>query len=290
MNLAIGFFDGVHRGHLRILAGADAVLTFVNHPLTVLDPDHAPPLLMDVDERLARLETEGATKPRAVQALRFTSAFAAQSPEAFADFLRHEYPSLEWIHCGGNWRFGAKGAGTPAMLRRLGFDVKVARYVLYKKERISSTRIRAALAAGLIEDANAMLGRPFAVMGAVVPGKGMGRRLNAPTLNVAAAPPLKRGVYVVSTPLGPGLANYGVAPTMGKQAWAAPVLEVHLLEKDAFSQGLSPLSQGLSPSHLRLEFRTFLRPEKTFPSLAALRDQITADIAAAARFLKTFPS
>ncbi len=134
-----------------------------------------------------------------------------------------------------------------------------------------------------------MLGRPFAVMGAVVPGKGVGRRLNAPTLNVAAAPPLKRGVYVVSTPLGPGLANYGVAPTMGKQAWAAPVLEVHLLEKDALSQGLSPshpLSQGLSPSHLRLEFRAFLRPEKTFPSLAALRDQIAADIAAAQRALE----
>ena len=288
MNLAIGFFDGVHRGHLRILAGADAVLTFVNHPLTVLDPDHAPPLLMDVDERLARLETEGVMQPRAVRALRFTPEFAAQPPEAFTDFLRREYPSLERIHCGGNWRFGAKGAGTPAMLRRLGFDVKVARYVLYKKERISSTRIRAALAAGLIEDANAMLGRPFAVMGAVVPGKGMGRRLNAPTLNVAAAPPLKRGVYVVSTPLGPGLANYGVAPTMGKLAWAAPVLEVHLLELDAHSQGLSPHpqglsphSQGLSPSHLRVEFRAFLRPEKTFPSLAALRDQIAADIATA---------
>ena len=119
-----------------------------------------------------------------------------------------------------------------------------------------------------------MLGRPFAVMGAVVPGKGVGRRLNAPTLNVAAAPPLKRGVYVVSTALGPGLANFGVAPTMGKQAWKAPVLEVHLLEKHT-------LSPDSSPSHLRMEFRAFLRPEKTFPSLAALRDQIAADIAAA---------
>ena len=274
MNLAIGFFDGVHRGHLRILDGADAVLTFVNHPLTVLDPDHAPPLLMDVDERLARLETEGVPQPRAVRALRFTSAFAAQPPEAFAGFLRREYPSLDRIHCGGNWRFGAKGVGTPATLRRLGFDVKVVRYAQYKNERVSSTRIRAALAEGLIEDANAMLGRPFAVMGAVVPGKGVGRRLNAPTLNVAAAPPLKRGVYVVSTEWGPGLANYGVAPTMGRQAWTAPVLEVHLLEKDA-------LSPDRSPSHLRMEFRAFLRPEKTFPSLAALRDQIAADIATA---------
>ena len=273
MNLAIGFFDGVHRGHLRILNGADAVLTFVNHPLTVLDPDHAPPLLMDVDERLARLETEGVMQPRAVRALRFTPTFAAQPPEAFADFLRHEYPSLERIHCGGNWRFGAKGAGTPATLRRLGFDVKVARYVLYKKERVSSTRIRTELSKGLIEDANAMLGRPFAVMGAVVPGKGVGRRLNAPTLNVAASPPLKRGVYVVSTPLGPGLANYGVAPTMGKQAWTAPVLEVHLLKADA-------LMAGKRPSKLRVEFRAFLRPEETFASLAALRDQIAADIAA----------
>lgn len=274
MNLAIGFFDGVHRGHRRILAGADAVLTFVNHPMTVLEPAHAPPLLMDVDERLAHLEMDGAKEPRAVRALRFTPAFAAQTPEAFADFLRREYPSLERIHCGGNWRFGAKGVGTPTRLRQLGFDVKVARYVLYKNERVSSTRIRVALAEGLIEDANAMLGRPFAVMGAVVPGKGVGRRLNAPTLNVAAAPPLKRGVYVVSTVLGPGLANYGVAPTMGKLAWAAPVLEVHLLKADS-------LMTGKRPPKLRVEFRAFLRPEETFASLAALRDQIAADIAAA---------
>ena len=277
MNLAIGFFDGVHRGHVRILDGADAVLTFVNHPLTVLDPDRAPPLLMDVDERLALLETAGARRPRAVRALRFTPAFAAQPPAAFADFLRREFPTLERIHCGGNWRFGANGAGTPATLRRLGFDVKVARYVRYRNERISSTRIRAALAAGRIDEANAMLGRPFAVAGAVVPGKGVGRRLDAPTLNVAAAPPLKRGVYVVSTALGPGLANYGVAPTMGRMAWSDPVLEVHLLKGDA-------LPPDRPPSRLRMEFHAFLRPERTFASVAALRDQIAADIVAARSF------
>ena len=270
--LTIGNFDGVHRGHGRILDGADAVLTFVNHPLTVLDPPHAPPLLMDVDERLALLETEGARQPRAVRALRFTPAFAAQPPAAFADFLRRAYPSLARIHCGGNWRFGAKGAGTPALLRTLGFDVKVARYVRYRNERISSTRIRAALAEGNVEDACAMLGRPFAVTGAVVPGKGLGRHLSAPTLNVAVAPPLKRGVYAVSTSLGPGLANYGVAPTMGRKAWTAPVLEVHLLEGTGL---FAP------PARLRTEFRAFLRPERTFASVAALRDQIVADIAAA---------
>ena len=125
MNLAIGFFDGVHMGHRRILAGADAVFTFSNHPMSVLDPAHAPPLLMDVDERIAMLATIGAKTPRAVRAVRFTRQFAAKSPVEFADLLRREYPDIGRIHCGGNWRFGANGVGTPATLRSLGFDVKV---------------------------------------------------------------------------------------------------------------------------------------------------------------------
>ena len=274
MNLAIGFFDGVHLGHRRILAGADAVLTFDNHPLSILDPSHSPPLLMDVDERMALLGTEGADQPRAVSAIRFTREFAAQSPEAFADFLHREYPSLERIHCGGNWRFGAMGAGTPATLRNLGFDVKVVRYAKYMNERISSTRIRAALSEGKVEDANAMLGRRFAVTGQIVSGKGVGRRLAAPTLNVAVAPPLRCGVYAVETSLGKGIANYGVAPTMGCMKWAAPMLEVHLFDDRA-------LRAVGCPTRLRTEFAAFIRPEEAFPSVAALSDQIAADMAVA---------
>ena len=276
IRLAVGFFDGVHLGHQRILAGANAVLTFRNHPASVLGVTRRPALLMEADERLALLATEGAKHPRAVHAITFTHRFAALSAEQFADFLRREFPDLVRIHCGGNWRFGANGAGTPATLRALGFDVKVCRYAKYREERVSSTRIRAALASGEIEDANAMLGRPYAVAGLIVPGKGLGHKIGSPTLNLTVSPPLKLGVYVVDTPLGCGIANYGVAPTMGLQAWAAPVLEVHLLDGRALAGASRPLS-------LRVVFRAFLRPEMAFASHAALREQIAADIATARR-------
>lgn len=279
MNLAIGFFDGVHIGHRRILAGADAVFTFSNHPMTVLDPAHAPPMLMDADERIAMLAAVGTKVPRAVRAVRFTRQFAAKSPEEFAALLRREYPGVGRIHCGGNWRFGANGAGTPATLRSLGFDVKVVRYARYGDGRVSSTRIRLALAEGEVGAANAMLGRPFAVTGRVVRGKGVGRSLGAPTINLAVSPPLRFGVYAVDTPLGPGVANFGVAPTMGGRAWKVPMLEVHLL-------GDSVPSAVRKPRELRVEFLAFVRPEMTFASRDALRRQIAADIGAVGKMLQ----
>ena len=276
VRLAVGFFDGVHLGHRKILAGANAVLTFMNHPLSVLDPSHAPSMLMDVDDRLACLERAGARGPRDVRAVRFTRGFAEMRPEGFADFLRREYPAIERIHCGANWRFGRNGEGTPAMLRAMGFDVKVCRYAKYGGERVSSTRIRAALSEGALADANAMLGRPFSVSGTVVRGKGVGRLLGAPTLNLTVAPPLMPGVYAVDTSLGHGVANYGVAPTMGRKAWAAPVLEVHLLDGSALDGAQA------APTRLRVEFLSFIRHERMFASQEMLREQIAADIGKAA--------
>ena len=276
VRLAVGFFDGVHLGHQKILADANAVLTFRNHPASVLGVARPPVLLMEANERLALLATIGAKRPRDVQAMEFTRTLARLSPERFADFLRWEFPNLRRILCGGNWRFGANGEGTPATLRALGFDVRVVRYVKYKDECVSSTRIRAALSSGELEDANAMLGRPYAVAGLVVSGKGLGRAFGSPTLNLSVASPLKLGVYVVDTPLGRAVANYGVAPTMGARAWAAPVLEVHLLDGRALAPSATPVA-------LRVAFRTFLRPEVAFATRAALRAQIAADVAAARR-------
>ena len=272
IRLAVGFFDGVHLGHQKILSGANAVLTFRNHPLSVLAPDRCPPLLMGLDDRLETLATAGTKRMRDVRAIAFTQKFASYSPEQFAKYLRGEFPGLERIHCGGNWRFGADGAGTPATLRALGFDVKVVRYTKYRDERVSSTRIRKALAEGDVAAANAMLGHRFFVTGTVVGGKGIGRTLGSPTLNLMVSPPLKRGVYAVDTPLGRGVANFGVAPTMGKLAWAVPVLEVHLIDVHA----LDPCSP---PAKLRVEFREFLRPEMAFGSREALSEQIADDIA-----------
>lgn len=274
MTLAIGFFDGVHLGHQRILAGADAVLTFRNHPLSVLNPSCAPTLLTDVSERVAMLRTVGTKTPREVHAIRFTGRFAEMRPEEFADYLRSEFPDLERVHCGGNWRFGANGAGTPQTLRDFGFSVKVSRYAKCGGVAISSTRIRSALAEGDVGLANAMLGRRFSVSGSVVRGKGVGCRIGSPTLNLDVSPPLRLGVYAVDTPYGRGVANYGIAPTMGDEAWTKPVLEVHLL--DAVDGGAISLRGSM-----RVEFAGFLRPERKFDGTKALCRQIAADIAAA---------
>ncbi len=274
MTLAIGFFDGVHLGHRRILDGADAVLTFRNHPLSVINPPCAPSLLMDVSERVALLRTVGAENPRSVHAVRFTKNFASMLPVEFADYLRRSFPDIEKVRCGANWRFGAKGLGTPQTLRDLGFSVDVALYAKHGDAVISSTRIRSALAEGDVDLANAMLGRRFSVAGRVVRGKGIGREMGSPTLNLDVSPPIRLGVYVVDTPYGRGVANYGIAPTMGDAAWPKPVLETHLLD---VAGGIGIPSDGL----VRAEFVRFLRPERRFGSAEALGRQIAADIAAA---------
>ena len=273
MTLAVGFFDGVHLGHRRILAGADAVLTFRNHPLSVICPSAAPPLLMTASERISLLKTAGAKVPRTVHAVRFTKKFASMSPEEFITFLKREFPELEKVQCGGNWRFGAGGVGTPRMLKESGIPVKISRYITFEGCAISSTRIRAALSEGEVGFANAMLGRRFSVSGKVVSGKGVGGKMGTPTLNLKVSPPLRLGVYVVDTPFGRGVANYGIAPTMEADSWQKPVLEVHLL--DAGDCGV--------PCHgsLKVEFDRFLRLERKFADTASLCKQIAADIAAA---------
>ena len=150
MNLAVGFFDGVHVGHQRILAHADAALTFTNHPATVFAPDRAPRLLMTTEERLAAISVQGV---RRVIARDFTPALAAQPPQAFADSLRRDFPDLDEVFCGPNWTFGAGGAGTADLLRALGFQVTVVPFATWRREPVSSTRIRAALGEGDVADA-----------------------------------------------------------------------------------------------------------------------------------------
>ena len=267
MNLAVGFFDGVHLGHQRILAHADAALTFTNHPATVFAPDRVPRLLMTTEERLAAMSVQGV---RHVVARDFTPALAAQAPEDFADSLRREFPDLDTVFCGPNWTFGAGGVGKAETLRALGFRVTEVPFATWRDEPVSSTRIRAALGEGDVSAAAAMLGRPYAASGRIVPGKGAGRNLGFPTLNVMPALgdlPLARGVYAVDTPLGRGLANWGVAPTMGDRAWSDPVLEVHLLTPPTTPP----------PASMRVTFSAFIRPERTFASIAELQEQIARD-------------
>ena len=267
MNLAVGFFDGVHLGHQRILAQADAVLTFTNHPATVFAPDRAPRLLMTAEERLAAISALGV---RRVVACDFTPALASQTARAFADSLHQEFPDLDTVFCGPNWTFGAGGTGTADTLRALGFNVTVVPFATWRGEPVSSTRIRAELGEGDVSAAAAMLGRPYSASGRVVAGKGEGRALGFPTLNIVPALgnlPLVHGVYAVETALGRGVANWGVAPTMGARAWPEPVLEVHLLN--------APTTPP--PTSLRVAFTAFIRPERTFSSIAELQEQLARD-------------
>lgn len=273
MTLAVGFFDGVHLGHRAILDGARTVLTFRSHPLALLAPEKAPALVMSTDERLIRLGEGG----RVVRAVDFTPKFSAMSPEAFADWLKRHFPEVRTVRCGANWTFGAGGKGTPDFLRAHGLDVSVVPYAEVDGERVSSSRIRSALSAGDVALAARLLGRLYAVTGPVVPGKGQGRKLGFPTLNIAFdptvfAPPLKRGVYTVETSFGRGVTNWGTAPTFGSEAWEAPVLEVHLTGK----------APEEPPRSLNVRFLGFIRPEKTFDGLGALHDAILSDIAACA--------
>ena len=273
MILAVGFFDGVHLGHQKILTGADVALTFRNHPLTVLAPARAPRLLMASDEKAAAIRACGV---REVVTLDFTPELAALEPEAFVEqFLN--YPDLA-VRCGANWKFGARGRGDADFLRARGVAVEIVPYAEYDGARVSSTRIRQAFAAGQIEAGNAMLGRALTLGGAIVKGKGLGTQLGFPTVNIAVTSTveLPLGVYAIAAHGRRGVANYGYAPTLGARAWERPVLEVHWIGQAQ----LDPHGLQLDPLHgqpAQVELVRFLRPERKFETVDELKAQIARD-------------
>lgn len=283
--LAIGTFDGVHLGHEAIFAAAREaaaargerpwVFTFLGHPAQILHPDAVPGAIQDTNMQMWFLLNNGAhhliLQP-------FDAAFAQLSATDFAQRLRHAT-----IYCGEDWRFGRAAEGSPAFLRQLGFDVHVVPTATYREKRISSTRIREAMAEGQLQDVAAMLGRPWEYCGEIVHGRGLaGTTFGVPTCNVpyrAQGPlplaPLGYGVYsAVATllpPKGatetfPALVNFGVAPTI-KDA-SVPQFEVHLLGATGDFYGWM----------IQLQFtHNRLRPEEKFDSIDALKAQIVQD-------------
>lgn len=226
---------------------------------------------MSLEERCAAIRACGVGE---VTALDFTRELAALEPEAFA--ARHL--ARRRIRCGANWRFGKGGRGDAELLRSCGAEVTVVPTVEYGGAPVSSTRIRAALEAGRPEAACGMLGRPFRVRGVRFAGKGEGRRLACPTLNLrlqGLSLRLPLGVYVAEVDGAQCLANYGVAPTFGPRAWPEPVMEVHFPQASPASlAGCDVVSVGL----LR-----FVRPERAFATLDALKAQIAADLLSVGR-------
>lgn len=271
--LAIGFFDGVHLGHRAILQGARAALTFRQHPISVLAPEKAPRLLMSTDERVAAIRACGVQD---VTVLDFTAELAHRTADEFVGFIRERFGSAGLtVRCGDNWRFGRGGAGDAEFLRAHGLSVEVVPYSEFRGEKVSSSRIRKCLELGRIEDAVAMLGHDYETAGTVVCGKGVGRALGYPTVNIDVGRPLSLmlGVYAVELAGARGVANYGFAPTMGADAWRVPTLEVHFL-------GRVPAALAERPV---VTFLRFLRPERTFGSAEELARQIAADCEEALR-------
>lgn len=280
--LAIGVFDGVHLGHRAVIAraladakaagGSAAVVTFDPHPAKILRPDKAPRLLTSTPHKLRIIHSLGVEH---VLVVPFTAEFAATEPENFVRALAAAC-SLREVCVGHEWAFGKNRAGNLALLDRLGhelgFDEVGVPAVEADGEVVSSTVIRAAIEQGDLAKAGRLLGRPYSILGTVKRGDQIGRQLGFPTANLAAHneqfPP--NGVYAVEVEIAGrtvrGAANIGVRPTI-EHASGERLLEVHLLD----------FSGDLYDADLEVVFRRFLRAEKKFPSLDALREQIAAD-------------
>ena len=295
LHLALGVFDGVHAGHQAVIqqavrtaaheGGLAGLLTFEPHPIRVIAPAKAPASLL---ETLAHKES--IARDLGVQlfiALHFDAEFAAMEATEFIERLTQA--PVRTIAVGEDWRFGHNRSGDVSLLRREadkhGFLLAAVSPVMFEGDRISSTRIRQAIRDGNLAAAAAMLGRPYAVSGKVMLGKQLGRTLGFPTANLATGdlqlPP--DGVWAVRVtapsghPLGDGVANLGVRPTLGGQT---RLLEVHLFG----------FSGDLYGRNLEVQFVKFLRAEMTLPSLDALRLQITQDAQTARDALATVPA
>jgi riboflavin kinase/FMN adenylyltransferase len=294
VHLAIGIFDGVHLGHRAVIeaavqsavrsGGVAAVLTFAPHPSALLRPEQPTPLVMG---RAAKARVLGELGVQAVITHPFTPAFAQIGAKEFLPWLRTRLPALAAVYVGENWRFGrGREGGLPLLVeqgRHVGLGVFSAPRVALDGEPISSSRIRAALSSGDVAGANRMLGYSYFAEGLVTAGKQLGRMIGFPTLNVAWDPELRPryGVYAVRVrgakserPL-PGVANYGLRPTVEKAT--APKLEVHVLEESC------PYDAG---DVITVEWLEFLRPEMKFSGVGELRVQITRDRQAALNFFR----
>jgi len=294
--LAAGFFDGLHRGHQRVinktvaearrLGGEAWVLTFDQHPMRILRQDSAPPLLTSNRHKLRLFEE---MQVDGCLLMPFTRRLAGMSPEAFMKMLAAAIPTLARIYVGENWRFGHKEKGDTGMLKMLAGEhsigVTVVRPVLKGGRIVSSTRIREEVACGNLVEARGMLGRKFSILGVVAKGRAVGRQLGFPTANLETfnevLPPL--GVYAVNVAVGDrivkGVANIGVRPTFacpGNSGNRKVTIEVHLIR----------FGNNLYGREIEVFFVKKLRNEKRFVSAEELKRQIEKDVKNAGKVLK----
>jgi riboflavin kinase / FMN adenylyltransferase len=275
--LAIGSFDGVHVGHRQVISGADTVLTFEPHPLQVIHPEAAPKLLMPFEIKRDVIEGLGVEE---LVVIPFDKEFSTIEPQEFIDRVLLETLGAEHVSVGENFRFGAKARGTPELLAaRDDFSTRIVPLVEVEGETVSSTRIRALVAAGEVELAMRCLGAPFLLEGEVVSGDGRGRQLGFPTANIVPADDLVHpghGVYSAFADGRPAAVNVGIRPTF--ETGRGLLVEAFLIDWQGDLYGRV----------LRIAFIARLRGERRFATAEDLIAQMHRDVEEARELCATF--
>ena len=290
--VAMGIFDGVHLGHQEIMrqlvalaqetAATPVALFFAPHPKEVLF-GIPPQYLTPTQNKAELLRAHGAAQ---VVCMEFTQELAAKQPDEFLALFLTGSPDVTGFCVGSNWRFGCSNAGDATALaewsRHHGLQSRLVAQVCHNGEPISSTRIRAAITDGNLNEAAAMLGRPVSVSGTVRHGNGIGRsELSCPTANICEPgqllPPF--GVYAATAQWegkqASGIVYVGEAPTIRTQGTPIVITELHLFD----------VEEELYGKQMTISFREFIRPSIRFPSATALQQQIAKDIETARSLL-----
>jgi riboflavin kinase/FMN adenylyltransferase len=281
-NVAIGTFDGVHLGHREVIRGADTVLTFDPHPLSVIHPEATPKLISTFPVKRDLIASLGVGE---MVMIPFDRGFSEQSAEDFVEDVLIARLGAERVSVGENFRFGKGAKGTAEFLDSHDeFETRVVPLVEVEGETVSSSHIRGLIAAGDVAAAARFLGEPFLFEGEVVTGDRRGRELGVPTANLVpddayVAP--GHGVYAAVADGQPAAVNVGVRPTF--ESGRGLLVEAHLVGFDGDLYG----------QQLRLAFLERMRGEKRFDSVDALVEQMQEDIAEAqgiAERLLRFPA
>jgi riboflavin kinase/FMN adenylyltransferase len=290
--LSVGNFDGVHRGHqyvlqqmskrARELNAKSMVLTFDPHPIRIIRPHEAPPLLTPLPQKLKLLEATGLD---AVLVLPFSRDLSMMPPFEFAEEILSTALHAIEVHEGFNFHFGHKKEGNVERLkefgRKLGFDVIIYQAMKYRGHMLSSSDVRKQVKAGNMDTARHLLGRPFSIVSTPGRGRGYGAKYTVPTINLSRYDELvpKIGVYITQITVNgetfDSVTNVGVRPTFGADSFA---IETHILN-------FHPID--LEPeTPVELTFLKRLRDEIKFPDTDALKAQIGKDVGKAQRFFR----
>ncbi|HSD80883.1 MAG TPA: bifunctional riboflavin kinase/FAD synthetase [Solirubrobacteraceae bacterium] len=270
--VAVGTFDGVHRGHREVIAGSDTVLTFDPHPLSVVAPAAQPKLLTTLERKAELIAALGVQE---LVVIPFDREFASRSAQSFVDDVLVGALGAERVSVGENFRFGHRALGDPELLQAdARFATRVVPLLEVDGEVVSSSHIRGLVLAGDVEDATHFLGTPFTIDGAVVHGDKRGRTLGFPTANLVPVEGYVtpgHGVYACRAVTASGgvhaaAVSVGVRPQF--DTGRHELVEAFLLDFDGDLYG----------STLRLEFLRRLRGERRFPSVDALVEQMARDV------------